>query len=182
METIRIEDETVAFEFSGERIAGPVSTRLDPRKRQRARWLEAELFRREDGSYVYCQVNYSTVWHYPDGAAHVRKPLVIPASQLPDRPVYCGVLPARAGRDQCPPLTLEAARVMDIPAEVIAEAPQHRILRLPGRDAVIRQLVMANRRDEGVSAAVSEPMRKLLAQAAQNDPAFRDGSKTVVPM
>lgn len=50
---VRIEDEDVVYEFDGELVAGPVSTRLDPRGRQRARWMEASIWRKQDNTYVF---------------------------------------------------------------------------------------------------------------------------------
>jgi hypothetical protein len=182
---MRIEDDSVVYEFSGVSIAGPVSTRLDPKQRQRARWMEAELYRRADGDgYMFYQASISTVWHLPAGAAHVHKPLEVTPDGLPERPVYCGVLPVRPGREHCPLMTLAEAREMKLPAVMIAEAPQRRVWHFPDRDAVVRQVTVATHRggDRVSSAAVSSPMHELLAQAARNDPAFRDGPKPVVAM
>ena len=177
---VRIEDEDVVFEFDGERIAGPVSTRFDPKNRQRARWMEATLWRKGDDTYVFEQVSISTVWHFPDGARHVRKPVTIARDDLPEKAVYCGVLPPRPGRGQCPPMTLEESW-RSVPDRVVAEEVQRRIWMLPGRDKVIEKMVLASRRDgSGTSAAVSGPMRELLAEAAENDPAFREAAKPVV--
>ena len=175
MELVRIEDESVVYEFEAERIAGPVSTRLDPRDRQRARWMEATLYRKPDNTYVFAQVSYSTVWHLPDGDAHVRKPAWTAREDLPGKAVYCGALPSRPGRDQCPPMALEESRDRrNIPDEVVTEEPQRRVQGYPDRDAVIRRMVLASHRDgSGTSAAVSGPMQDLLDEAAENDPAFR---------
>lgn len=179
---VRIEDEDVIYEFTAERIAGPVSTRLDDRDRQRARWMEASLYRKDDDTYVFTQVNFSTVWHLLAGTAHVRKPLGTPRADLPDRAVYCGVLPSRPGREQCPVMTLPESRGA-IPPLVITEPPQHNVWTLPGHDAVIRRMVLARHRDgSGTSASVSGPMRDLLIEAAENDPAFRTGIKTIVEL
>jgi len=180
---VRIEDESVVYEFEGERIAGPVSTRLDPKDRQRARWMDASLYRKADGTYIFVQASISTVWHAPGGAAHVRKPVRTSRDELPEKTVYCGVLPSRPGREQCPPMTLEESR-RRIPAEVITEYPQYTVWSLPTHDAVIRRLTVARHRGAGggSSAAVSGPMRELLAEAAENDPAFRGAVKPVVAM
>jgi hypothetical protein len=178
---VQIEDESVVYEFEAERIAGPVSTRLDGKDRQRARWMEASLYRKPDDTYVFAQVNHSTVWHAPAGIAHVRKPLEVSRDALPDKPVYCGVLPARPGREQCPPMDLAQSR-RAIPARVVAEAPQYSTWMLPDWDKVVRRMVLASHRDgSGTSAAVSGPMRELLRQAALNDPAFA-GVKPVVTL
>lgn len=178
---VRIEDESVVYEFEAERIAGPVSTRLDGKDRQRARWMEAALYRKPDDTYVFTQVNYSTVWHALAGAAHVRKPREMPRDDLPDKAVYCGVLPARSGRAQCPPMELMQSR-RAIPARVIAELTQCSVWQLPDLDMVVRRMVLASRRDgSGTSAAVSGPMRELLRQAAVSDPAFA-GVKPVVTL
>ena len=48
--------------------------------------------------------------------------------------------------------------------------------------AVIEHVTMARRSDGTASAALSEPMRELLRQAAENDPAFRTGAKPVMKM
>jgi hypothetical protein len=173
------------YEFDAERIAGPVSTRFEVvrgRERQRARWMEASLYRKTDDTYVFTQASHSTVWHLLTGDAHVRKPVETRREELPDRAVYCGVLLARSGRPQCPPMTLDRSR-HDIPGTVITEPAQHSVWALPGRDAVIRRLVLARHRDGGgTSAAVSGPMRDLLTEAAENDPAFRTGAKPVVEL
>lgn len=182
MELVRIEDEDVVYEFDAELIAGPVSTRLDPKDRQRARWMEASLYRKHDNTYIFSQVSISTVWHLADGAGHVRKPEVIPRDELPDRAVYCGVLPARSGREHCPPMSLEESRDWDnVPDVVVAERDQHRVWTCPDRESVISRMTVANHKSDGArSAAVSEPMSELLEQAAMNDPAFRQAGKPVV--
>lgn len=182
METVRIEDDSVVYEFEAERIAGPVSTRLDPRNRQRARWMEATLWRKDDNTYVFEQVSFSTVWHLPDGDGHVRKPAWVSAADLPPRAVYCGVLPARPGRDHCPEMSLEASRAREnIPDEVVIEEAQRRVWACPDRDAVITRMTVAHHRGDGArSAAVSGPMQELLDEAAENDPAFRTDEKPVV--
>jgi hypothetical protein len=178
---VRIEDESVVYEFEAARIAGPVSTRLDGRGRQRARWMEAALYRKPDDTYVFTQVNYSTVWHALAGARHVRRPLEVTRDALPDRAVYCGVLPARPGREQCPPMELLRSR-REIPPRVVTELTQHNVWNLPDRDTAVRRMVLASHRDgSGTSAAVSGPMRELLAQAAASDPAFA-GVKPVVTL
>lgn len=179
---VRIEDTDVVYEFNGELIAGPVSTRLDPRGRQRARWMEATIWRKDDDTYVFEQVSISTVWHVPDGRDHVRKPATVFAEHLPDKAVYCGVLPSRPGRGQCPPMTLEESRDWEnIPYRVVIEEAQRRVSMLPDRDKVIEKMVLASHRDgSGTSAAVSGPMRELLDQAARNDPNFRADGKPVV--
>lgn len=177
---VRIEDEDVVYEFEGERIAGPVSTRLDPRGRQRARWMEASLYRKPDNTYVFVQASISTVWHQPAGTAHVKKPVTVTADRLPDKAVYCGVLLSRPGREQCPPMSLEESRHR-IPDVVIAEDVQRRVWTCPDRDAVIARMTVAHHRGDGArSAAVSGPMRELLEAAAKHDPAFRTEDKPVV--
>jgi hypothetical protein len=176
---VRIEDESVVYEFEGVRIAGPVSTRLDPMGRQRARWMEATLWRKPDDTYVFEQVSISTVWHLPGGDAHVRKPAWTAREDLPDRAVYCGVLPAR-GRGQCPPMSLEESR-RRIPDEVVTEEVQRRVWTCPDRDSVIARMTVAHHKGDGArSAATSRPMQDLLDEAAENDPAFRQAGKPVV--
>ena len=182
---VRVEDGEVTYEFSGKRIAGPVSTRLDDKGRQRARWMEAELYRKPDDTYVLVQASLSTVWHELAGAGHVRKPVPATREEIAamDRPVYCGVLPPRDGREHCPLVTLAESRGMTVPGSVIAEDTQRRVWHFPDHLAVIRRVAVARRRGDGTeSAAVSRPMRELLRQAAENDPAFRpaDGSPLAI--
>ena len=182
MELVQIEDEAVVYEFEAERIAGPVSTRLDPRSRQRARWMTATLWRKPDNTYVFAQESISTVWHLPAGAGHVRKPAWTHRGDLPDRAVYCGVLPVRGDRGHCPPMALEESRdLRNLPDLVVTEEVQRRVWICPDRDAVIARMMIAHHRSDGArSAAVSAPMRELLDQAALNDPAFREAAKPVV--
>lgn len=179
---VRIEDEAVVYEFEAECIAGPVSTRLDPKRRQRARWMTATLWRKPDNTYVFAQESVSTVWHLPAGASHVRKPVRTAGAGLPDRAVYCGVLPARDGREHCPPMTLEESRDQaNVPDLVVTEETQRRVWTCPDRDAVIARMTVAHHKSDGArSAAVSGPMRDLLDQAALNDPEFRQADKPVV--
>jgi hypothetical protein len=181
---VRIEDDSVAYEFEGERIAGPVSTRLDPRSRQRARWMEATLWRTQDNLYVFEQVSISTVWHMPAGGSHVRRPAIADREDLPPRSVYCGVLPSRPGQERCPAMSLEQSRDWrNVPAEVVTEEVQRRVLVCPDRDSVVARMVMASHRSDGSrSGAVSGPMQQLLDEAAQNDPAFRNTVKPVIPL
>jgi hypothetical protein len=180
---VRIEDEDVVYEFDGDLIAGPVSTRLDPKDRQRARWMEASIYRKPDNTYIFTQVSISTVWHAPAGASHVRKPEVIPRDELPDKVVYCGAPGiSRPGREHCPPMTLEESRDWDnVPDVVVTERDQHRVWACPDHDAVIARMTVAHHKSDGArSAAVSGPMRELLIEAAKNDPAFRQADKPVV--
>jgi hypothetical protein len=181
---VRIEDEDVVYEFEGDLIAGPVSTRLDPRNRQRARWMEARLWRKPDNTYVFETVSISTVWHLPDGDSHVRKPVTVSPDQLPRKAVYCGVLPSRPGQERCPEMTLEESRARPLPLdEVVTEETQRRIWVCPDRDSVVARMTMAHHRSDGSkSAAVSGPMADLLDEAAENDPAFRTAGKPVVSL
>lgn len=181
MQLVRYEDEDVVYEFTAERIAGPVSTKFDPRGRQRARWMEASLYRKEDDTYVFVQESFSTVWHLPGGEDHVRKPVTISRQELPAKAVYCGVLPPRREHAQCPEADLGESRAPGfIPDEVVFEEVQLRVRGCPDRDSVIGEMVKAHRRNGVVSAAVSGPMRDLLDEAAENDPAFRTDTKPVV--
>jgi hypothetical protein len=180
MPRVTVRDEHVDFEINGEVIAGPVSTALDARQRQRARWMEATLYASESGGYVLHQVNYSLVWHLPDGEGHVRKPAEVPWSRLDRNAVYCGFLPAREHREQCPPAGRRGPRGAG--KMVLAEQPQHKVTSHPDYQAVIRAVTLARHGDGSLSAAVSEPMRELLRQAAENDPAFASGVRPVVKM
>jgi hypothetical protein len=180
MPRVVIKDEQVDYEIDGEVIAGPVSTALDAKQRQRARWMEATLYAKSDGTYVLHQVNYSLVWHLAGGEGHVRKPEEALWSRLPRGAVYCGYLPPREHREQCPPAgrrgPKSAGRV------VLTELPQHKVSSHPDYQAVIKAVTVARHGDGSSSAAVSEPMRELLRQAAENDPAFASGIKTVIRM
>jgi len=184
MAVVRIEDEHAVYEFEGEVIAGgpdsPVSTALDARQRHRARWMEAVLYIKPDKMYVLWEANYSLVWHQIDGGGHVRKPAEVPWSQLDRNAVYCGALPAREGRESCPPGPRRGPK--GIGRIVLAELPQHRVSSYPDHHAVIRRMTLAQRGDGSMSAALSEPMSELLRQARLNDPAFRGGAKPVVRM
>lgn len=171
-----IRDEHLDYEIDGEVIAGPVSTEYSASGEPRARWMEATLYRKGDGTYVIHQVNQSVVWHLLSGGDHVRMPDRIPYGELSGSDVYCGNLAGRPGRRQCP-RTLPRQE----PALVLAELPQHRAISCPDYRAVIREVSTARRGDGSVSVATSEPMRELLAQAAVNDPAFR-GDRPVVSM
>lgn len=175
MPVVRIEDEFEVFEIDGEVIAHE-STETDSTGRDRARWMEATVYRKDDGSYVIHQVNESVVWHLPDGGGHVRKPERIASASLDKEDVYCGMLRPRPGRRQCPRILPRP-----LPELVIAELPQHRVISCPDAPSVIREVSTARRGDGRVSTAVSEPMHKLITQAMENDPAFR-GAKPVVAM
>jgi hypothetical protein len=142
--------------------------------------MEATLYRKRDGTYVLHQVNYSLVWHLGTGSGHVRKPRQTPWSRLDRQAVYCGSLPGREGREQCSPAGRRGPQGAG--REVLTELPQHKVSSHPDHHAVIRSVTIARHGDGSASAAVSEPMRELLRQAALNDPAFRSGMKTVVKM
>jgi hypothetical protein len=180
MPRVVIKDEHVDFEIDGTVIAGPVSTALDARQRQRARWMEATLYAKDDGTYVLHQVNHSLVWHLADGEGHVRKPRETQWSRLDRNAVYCGFLPGREGREQCPPAGRRGPKGAG--RTVLTELPQHKVSGHPDYQSVIRTVTMARHGDGGTSAAVSEPMRELLRQAAENDPAFASGARTVIRM
>jgi len=167
-----ISDEFADFEIAGEVIAGPVSTELDARGRPRPRWYEATLYRKPGGSYVLHQVSLSRVWHLHEHAgSHVRKPGEASRSRLPASAVYCGSLPARENREQCPPAGPEArSRHGEV---AVTELPQHKVSAFPDAEAVIREVMTARRPGGSVSVALSEPMRELLTEAERRDPAFR---------
>jgi uncharacterized membrane protein len=79
-------------------------------------------------------------------------------------------------------MTLEESRDWEnIPDLVVTEETQRRVWSCPDHDAVIARMTVAHHKSDGArSAAVSRPMRELLAQAARNDPAFRQAAKPVV--
>jgi hypothetical protein len=182
MPLIEIPDEPAAWQFRGHRIAGPVSTAFDHTGRQRPRWLEAELYARDDGGYVMSQANFSLVWHLPSGGGHVRKPARVPSGELPGNAVYCGTLPPRPGREACPPepdsVLLDpfgtgGAVVHDAaPLEVITELPQRKVFRCRDFTDLIRRISTARHGDGGMSFTLSAPMQELIRQAAESDPAF----------
>ena len=64
---------------------------------------------------------------------------------------------------------------------MITELPQHKVISFPDEAAVIREVSTARRPDGSVSVAMSEPMRELLAEAAEKIPAF-DTARPVVAM
>jgi len=175
------------FVFSGELIAGPVSTAFDRLGTQRPRWLEVSLYARDHGGYVVLQANYSVVWHEPGGAGHVRIPVRARSAELPGNAIYCGDIPPKPGRPSCPPLG--GARVLHPfsdgaqrpaparPSQVITEAPQIKVFECPDWQSVIVQLATARHSGSGArSIALSAPMRELMALAAEVDPAFEDAS------
>lgn len=171
MQDFRIEDEFQIYEFRGRQLAY-VTTRLDQKDRQRARWADFTLYRKGDGTYVFYQVSHSLVWHYLDGADHVKKPETVYSRDLDDQAVYCGVMPVKPSRNYCPAMPLLQARRMRKPDRVIRELDQYKVWRHPDADAVIRRLTVARHDDGSSSAAVSEPMRLLMNQAALIDPDF----------
>lgn len=182
MTAVQVEDEFQVYKFSGVQLAY-VTTRLDPKDRQRARWADFTLYRKDDGSYLFYQVSLSLVWHFTDGWDHVKKPEYKYAEDLEDDAVYCGVMPVRANRGHCPVMSLADARRMRKPGEVIREGPQYKIWTFPDAPAVIRRMTVARHsRDGSASAATSEPMRNLLNQAALSDPAFRMGRTSDKPV
>jgi hypothetical protein len=169
---VSIEDEFQIYQFRGQQI-GTISTRMDPRDRQRARWMELELFRKDDGSYVLAQRNDSIVWHLPQGIDHVKKPDTIRSFLLPEDAVYCGVMPVRENRGHCPLMSIRDSRQMKLPPEVITELPQFKVWVVPDVATLIERMTVAPHASDGSSSsAVSWPMRQLLNQAALVDPAF----------
>jgi hypothetical protein len=179
MKHVVISDEFADFEITGEVIAGPVSTELDSAGRPRSRWYEATLYRKPGGDgYVLHQVSLSRVWHLDSHAdSHVRKPGEAQRRSLPDGAVYCGSLPARRDREQCPP----GARLPDPDGTVVTELPQHKVSAYQDAASVVREVMTARRPNGSVSVALSEPMRDLLIEAEKADPAFR-GARPVVRM
>lgn len=171
----QIEDEFSVRELDGERIAGPESTRPHPvTGRLRARWTELTLYG-TGGGYVVHKVNQSRVWHDVTGADHVRSPAQVIIDCLPEDAVYCAVMPPRDGREQCPP-----RRPYRAGSIVLAEQPVYAVFRCADYAEVIAQLAVAYRR---VSVgAENDPVRRLLAEAALNDPAFAAGIKPVMPL
>ena len=181
MPVVRIADEFAFYEFEAEIIAGPVSTQIDARQRKRPRWLQVTLYRKEDGSYVLHSVNLSVVWHLDAHAdSHVRKPENTPWSRLDRDAVYCGSLPVREGRQHCPLAGRRGPRRAG--QVVVTELPQHKVSSHPDVPSVIRAVTLARRGDSSVSAALSEPMRELLVEAEENDPAFAGAARPVIRM
>ena len=176
MARYRIEDELMVHELDGERIAGPVSTRPHPvTGRPRGRWVEFTIYRLDRGGYVLHKVNQSRVWHLPGGSGHVRSPAKVAVADLPRDALYCAVYPPREGREQCPVIHRD-----DLPDAVLAEQPQYAVFRCADYGALMHRLTMAFRgMGEG---AESDPVHRLLAEAALNDPAFAAGGKPVMPL
>jgi hypothetical protein len=179
MAVVRITDEFHVFEIDAEVIAA-VSTEYDSREYRRVRWFEATLYLKADGTYVLHTVNVSRVWHTEDGLSHVRKPQERDAARFfqGTDAVYCGDLPDR-GRPQCPPRP--RGRAASVPARVITELDQHKAVSFPDEATVIAEVATSRRGNGTVSVAMSDPMRDLLAQAAEKIPAF-DTARPVVTM
>jgi hypothetical protein len=182
MTSVRIEDEFQVYEFTGAQLAY-VTTRLDPKDRQRARWADFTLYRKDDGTYLFCQVSYSLVWHYLAGQDHVKKPEIVASGALGHQAVYCGVMPVKAGRNYCPAMSLAESRRVRKPERVACELPQYKIWTFPSAPKVIARMTVARHVSDGsASAATSEPMRNLLRQAALLDPAFQMDSAADKPV
>lgn len=172
MPQFEVEGEFEVLAFSGVLTGGPVSTRPHPVSGLlRARWTKLALYRKDDGEYVLHKVNYSRVWHGPDGAGHVRAPAQEDFADLPPDAVYCGIMPSREGRVQCP-------RQPPGTGLVITELPQYSAWKCPDYAAVIARLSQAYKRVN--VGAENGPVHLLLDQAAEADPAFRDALKPVV--
>jgi hypothetical protein len=175
MPVVVIKDEFADFVIDGVVVAGPVSTRNNASGRGRPRWYEATLYRKAGGGYALHQVSLSVVWHLDEHAdSHVRKPGEARRSELPGDAVYCGSLRPRPDRDQCP---RDDGRGY---GTVTTEMPEHKVISYPDATAVVTGVLTA-RRGELVSVALSEPMRELLLEAEENDPAFR-GIRPVMRM
>lgn len=182
MEHFRLEDSVQAFEFDGERIAGPVSNRHNPVTGQdRPRSIEFTLYRTEGGGYVLRRVNHSDVVHDPahpcDPSGKIAagwKP--VPRDGLDDHATSCHRAPAKGQRISCYPFRAGGDFVL-------AEQPRYTTdhgFKDPA--AVIRRLSAMQHRGAGggfTSDAVSDQIEELLRQAAEHDPAFR-GPKPVV--
>jgi hypothetical protein len=180
MTRVRTPDEFADITVDGELVAGPVSTEYDSQKKRRVRWMTATLYLKSDETYVLHQVNISRVWHTEAGTGHVRKPEERDAEQFfrAVDAVYCGDLPYR-GRPQCP--LRSRGRSSSVPRRVIIELDQHRLTSFPDEATVITGVMTARRGDGSVSVALSEPMRELLAEAAEKIPAF-DTARPVISM
>jgi hypothetical protein len=175
MTLYRIEGEFQVHELEGERVAGPVSTRPHPiTGKPRARWTEWVLYKPDSGGYVLHKVNQSRVWHAAGGAGHIRIPAEVRITDLPEDAVYCAMLPARGSREQCPPM---AGADLSL---VLAEQPQYGVFRCADEREVRVRLADAFRAMEDRNPAEADPVRRLLAEAARNDPAFAAGTKPVV--
>lgn len=180
MTSYLIEGEFQVHPLEGELVAGPVSTRPHPvTGKPRGRWIEWALYRPDSGGYVLHKVNQSRVWHLPSGAGHIRSPAGIAAAELPGDAVYCAVLPGRGGRGQCP--VLSSAETYGL-GTVLAEQPQYAVYRCADEQEVRVRLASAFRVMEDRNPAEADPLRRLLAEAARNDPAFAAGVKPAVPI
>jgi hypothetical protein len=190
MARFEIEDEFQVFVLDGEQVAGPESTRAHPVSGlPRARWTQLTIYRSNEGVYALHKVNLSRVWHDAGGAGHIRTPAEVSAGDLPEDAVYCGDMPWREGRVQCPardrgaavrdPFSFSAGRRTPAPARgpVLAEKPEYYVWRCGDPAEVIARLRHAYKRvDHGAESA---PVRRLLEEAARNDPAFRFGKPAV---
>lgn len=174
MTLYRIEDEFQVHELEGDRIAGPVSTRPHPvTGKLRGRWTELTIYKPVSGGYVLHKVSQSRVWHLPSGEDHIRSPAGVAVRDLPPDAVYCAVLPSR-GQGQCP----SVLPLAELPAMVLAEQPQYAVFRCAD-DGEVRARLAGAYRQVNVGAE-ADPVRRLLAEAALNDPAFAGGVKPVV--
>lgn len=184
MSLIVIEGDVQDRSFSGHRLAGPVDTRYDRRGQQRARWVTGELYGKDDGGYVLAVVNWSLVWHVPDGESHVRRPRRIAPADLDPDAVYCGVMPVRPDRGHCPVHWGDGGnRVTDpfrrqemaLPPFVVTELPQRKVTECRDYPSLIEEMSTFRKRG-ATSVAISEPMARLLEEAAETDPVFRQHS------
>jgi hypothetical protein len=176
MTLYHVEGEFQVHPLEGVLVAGPESTRPHPvTGKLRGRWIEFTIYKPDSGGYVVHKVNQSRVWHAADAAAHIRSPVEVLITDLPDDAVYCAVLPSR-GRAQCPPLS-----TADL-STVLAEQPQFAVFRCEDEQEVRIRLAEIMRRMEDRNPAEADPVRRLLAEAARNDPAFAAGTKPVVPI
>jgi hypothetical protein len=180
MAVIEIPDEFSNLRFEGEKIGGPVTTAFDHTGAQRPRWLEAVAYERADGGFIVAQANYSLVWHQPDApAGHIRSPGPLAFAALPGQAVYCADVPAKPGRETCPPIRPPRdpfsagpgrTALLARPETVLTELPQRKILRARGWEDLIRKISTSRSRAGGSTVSLSMPMRQLIAEIARNRP------------
>ncbi len=189
MSLIRIEAAHEVTEVDGEVLAGPVTTRYNNQDVPRPRWVEASIVRRASGGFVLHIINHSRVWHLPDGSGHVRQPGPAAYADLPPDAVYCGFVPAKAGRPACPaPLRSRVSDPFALgprpgplpvpPDRVVTELPQFKTTWHDDWNALLGE-VANSRRPGTVTTAMSGPMQELITAAIAADPSLALVSKPV---
>jgi hypothetical protein len=152
--------------IEGRLACPPVTTEIDEEtERKRERWVSMELYLLDDGTWLAHRTGWSVIYHRRDTFCVTRTGRksgdLASVDDLPDDAMPC---------PDCQPLP--PRDLPDGPGTVRFEFPRHSWDHCPTPVLIKQRLTTVRSRDGGVSEFTSEPVSKLLRNAAEIYPEF----------